>query len=442
MTWTTLTMKVTTPLFNGGADPDGTLGFRPGDDAGLRPASLRGPMRFWFRALAGAYIGSDLDLLGALERRVFGGIGQRDTGIPSPVMLRLPEPPRLLTTRAPEFLTDRRNGRWIAYLLGLGLMEMEGSKPRLTRPFVSPETAPFELKIRFRHHRRAAPDVANAVESLAYASLWLACTYGGLGARTRRGLGGVRITDVSGDLPAPWTPRALHTPGLELYDKAQWVWPRVIQLFGRHLRDLAKAEGRELGSPDRWAELPSFPVLSQRHSPAVLVPGDPGGWQEILALGGRQLRLFRANRPADIDDRRQGRVHTAEWDDVVNDDFLDFKLGALGLPVGFHDKKTDQTHTVNAVDARGEQLRRASPLWLRPVGTGDQQRLFTFALRSRFLPDGDAARVRLLRDETVARPDADDNEVFVEDDYVRDLTDQWMDTMRSHNKSFVSVIRE
>lgn len=433
MTWTTLTMRVTTPLFNGGADPDDALGFRPGDEAGLRAASIRGPMRFWFRAMAGAYTGPDLDLLGALERRVFGGIGQRDTGKPSPVMLRIPEPPRLDTTHAPDFLRDRRNGRWIAYLLGLGLMEMKGSKPQLTRPsFVSPEADPFELKVRFRHHRRTVPDVANAVESLAYASLWLTCAYGGLGARTHRGFGGVRITNVSGDLPAPWTDRALKTPGLELYEKAEWVWPRVMELFGRHLEVLAEAEGRELGAPDEWPGLPPFPVLSRRYSPAALVPGNPGRWDDMLVLGGKQLRLFRANRPTGFDDRSRARVHTAEWDDVVNGDSSDFPLGALGLPVGFHDKKTDQTYTVNAVDAQDEQLRRASPLWLRSVGTGDQQRLFTFVLRSRFLPDGDAARVRLIGDKGVS----------VEDSDVRDLTDQWMAVMRSEGDSFVRVIRE
>ena len=53
MAWTTLTLQVTTPLFNGGADPDGAAGFRPDQESGIRVASIRGAMRFWFRALAG-----------------------------------------------------------------------------------------------------------------------------------------------------------------------------------------------------------------------------------------------------------------------------------------------------------------------------------------------------------------------------------------------------
>jgi CRISPR type III-B/RAMP module RAMP protein Cmr1 len=63
MTWTTLTLQVTTPLFNGGADPDGSAGLRPDQEAGIRVASIRGSMRFWFRALVGVLTGPDLRLL-------------------------------------------------------------------------------------------------------------------------------------------------------------------------------------------------------------------------------------------------------------------------------------------------------------------------------------------------------------------------------------------
>lgn len=99
MTWTTLTFRVTTPLFNGGADPDGSAGFRSGAEDGIRVASIRGAMRFWFRALAGTVAGLDLDLLAGLEREVFG-----DAGNSSPVHMRIPAQPRIEHTKAPDFL--------------------------------------------------------------------------------------------------------------------------------------------------------------------------------------------------------------------------------------------------------------------------------------------------------------------------------------------------
>ena len=41
---TTFKLKVLTPMFMGGADPEGA--------PELRPASIRGAMRFWFRVIA------------------------------------------------------------------------------------------------------------------------------------------------------------------------------------------------------------------------------------------------------------------------------------------------------------------------------------------------------------------------------------------------------
>jgi hypothetical protein len=64
-------------------------------------------------------------------------------------------------------------------------------------------------------------------------------------------------------------------------------------------------------------------------------------------------------------------------------------LGALGLPVNYKDG-----YVVNA-EHRNEKLRRASPLWLRPVGGATGWRLFSFAFLGDFLPGPDAPSVQL-----------------------------------------------
>ncbi|MGH3221698.1 MAG: RAMP superfamily CRISPR-associated protein [Streptosporangiaceae bacterium] len=448
MAWTTLTLQVTTPLFNGGADPDGSAGFRPDPEAGIRVASIRGAMRFWFRALAGVLTGPDLPLLAALERRVFGGVsGQHgnESAVSSPLILRLPDPPR--TSLDASFL---RSGRWLGYLLGLGLMKPERGEVRLLRPYVRPGGDPFELKIRFAHDRNADPATRQAIEVLAFASLWLTCAYGGLGARTRRGFGGLRIVDASGDLPRPWSPKAIQTPGLGLYESGEWLWPwssSVFSVFQQHLRELIAAEHGSSGEPDQWTEPPPYPVLSRRYSPTALAARPFGSWEAALDYAGQQLRLFRANRPSEENRRRQARVRTAEWDDVINvinRDSADFPLGALGLPVGYHDKLTERKFVVNAVIPRGrehEELRRASPLWLRPVGSGNSWRLFTFAFQTRFLPGPAAARVYLLPDVQATRDGWHDDELSVDPGDIEHLTTQWMNAMRS-GRDFTTVIRD
>jgi hypothetical protein len=410
MAWTTLTLRVTTPLFNGGADPD---------DAGVRVASIRGVMRFWFRALAGTVAGPDLQLLAALERRVFGGVTRRGA-VASPLILRLPKPPS--ASRDASFLRGN-DGRWIGYLLGLGLMKPGAA--RLERPCVPPGGDPFELMTRFRHAPDENDAAREAIETLAFASLWLACTYGGIGARTRRGLGGVKIASASGDFPDSWPAEKMRAPDLAFYERARCVWPRESEAgsLEAHLRVLA-------GTASRWNDLPEYPILSRTYSPAAIVPREFGTWEQALGYGGKQLRLFRANDPDDDEEsRRKAQVRTAEWVDVINSDSAEFPLGALGLPVSFHDKKTDKTTVVNAV-GEGSELRRASPLWIRAVGSGKSWRLFTFVMRARFLPGG--AKTYILP--------GDDAEVFIEEQYVDDLTGQWLEGMRA-GRSFVRTIR-
>jgi hypothetical protein len=449
MEWTTLTLQVATPLFNGGADPDGSAGLRPRQEAGIRVASVRGAMRFWFRALAGTLTGSNVRLLAALERRVFGGIadqrGSDEAAMASPLILRIPDPPR--PSLDASFLRDKE-GRWISYLLGLGLMRPDKGGPRLLRPCVSPDAdRPFQLKVRFQHGRNVAEQTQQAIEALAFASLWLACTYGGVGARIRRGFGGLRIIDASQNLPRPWTPKGVLTPGLALYENTEWVWPwstGVFGIFERHLRELIKAENGTPGTRDGWTGPPPYPVLSEKYSPAAVASRQFRSWQEALAYGGRQLRLFRANRPTDETRRRQARVRTAEWDDVINGNSGEFPLGGLGLPVGYQDKLTERKFMVNAVHM-GEpdqpELRRASPLWLRAVGSGGSWRLFTFAFQSRFLPSSDAARVYLLPDEKAVNAGWRRDELTVDQGDVEHLTGQWMTAIRGGG-DFATVIRD
>jgi hypothetical protein len=464
MAWTTLTLQVTTPLFNGGADPGGTAGFRPNPEAGIRVASVRGAMRFWFRALAGTLTGPDVRLLAALERCVFGGIADQRAGgeaaVPSPLVLRIPDPPR--PSLDSSFLREKE-GRWLGYLLGLGLMKPEKGGPRLLRPCVLPgEDSSFELMIRFQYDRGTAEQTRQAIEALAFASLWLACVYGGAGARTRRGFGGIQIVGASGDLPRPWTPKGIQTPGLALYESTEWVWPwssRVFAIFEQHLRQLIEAAEGMPGTLDGWVGLPLFPVLSKRYSPAAVAvrrqsenppevaPREFESWQAALAYGGKQLRLFRGNRPFDETRRRQARVRTAEWDDVVNTidrDSADFPLGSLGLPVGYQDKLTERKFTINAVDLRQPdhpELRRASPLWLRAVGSGRSWRLFTFAFQTRFLPGTEAASVYLLPNEDAIDAGWRKDEMTVTQADVKRLTGQWMTTIRSGG-DFTTVLRD
>jgi hypothetical protein len=410
--WVTLRLQVTTPLFNGGADPDGRAELRPEAETGVRVASLRGVMRYWFRALAGCGIGPDLPLLAELESRVFGS-----AEYPSPVVMRIPRQPAVRTEERPDFMRAD-TGKWISYLLGQGLTRYDAPSRGmlLTRPYVAPGQV-FDLKARF------ADDDAGA---LACAALWLACAYGGAGARVRRGFGGLRIIGADGPLPSPWTEQTILTPDLRYYEQVKDLYPDQV-LGACVVRLLTFAGGRGFDMRKAWAgQPPSFPVLSKDWTRAAASGEAFPGWQETLAYAGKEFRHFRASEPnRNPAANYSPKIKTPEWTDVVHGQDASFGLGALGLPVGYKDK-----YVVNADRGHGhgaEQLRRASPLWLRPVGSGDRWRLLSFAFRGEFLPGPQAPHIHLWHQGRQIT----ERELSVTGDDIRRRTDAWMDALAS-----------
>jgi CRISPR type III-B/RAMP module RAMP protein Cmr1 len=427
MTWTTLTLEVTTPLFNGGADPDGSAGFRPDDEAGVRVASIRGAMRFWFRALAGTVAGPDLRLLAGLERQVFG-----DAGNPSPLQIRIPQQPRIERTDAPEFLAGEM-GKWIGYLLGPGMIKYDKAthRFRLTRRYIGAGQK-FDVKLRFPRD-----DIA----VLALGALRLCCMYGGFGARTRRGFGGVRIVEVHGPLADPWTENSLKGRGLADFAGVRSLQPTgelarcrevLMDIRGQALAELESPASAQQEFDDDWSGPPPYPVLSPARSVVGLSGGEPfENWENTLWHAGEQLRRFRAsekNRTAEYDPK----IETPEWKEVVHGTSDHFKVGALGLPVVYKDGYVVNVDRRSGRDA--EKLRRASPLWLRAVETGGDWRLLSFAFLGQFLPGPDAPHVHLWQKTDQGKS------LQVTDDDIQQLAGQWISELRA-DRSFIDTAR-
>jgi CRISPR-associated protein Cmr1 len=422
MPWTTVHLRVTTPLFNAGG----------AQDAGVRVASLRGAMRFWFRALAGTVAGPDLKLLAQMEEAVFGS-----TERPSPVSMRIraqpkvtgkdptpkfiAEPPRAGGRRPPGGIQHPRDdGKWLVYLLGQGLAD---ANRNLHRDFISADKL---VSIDFRFSGNEATD------ALALASLWLLCTYGGLGSRVRRGWGGLAITGSEGQqLPGDWTPETILTPGLNYFERHDRLWPaEQMTMWQYYLTDLPDVD---VPAPDReeaWTSRPAYPVLSRQWTRAALWPGRPEpDWTRVLGYAGEQFRWFRAREDTPGVDYKP-MVKTPEWRVVTDrDDDDHFGLGALGLPIVF--KKTGPTVHADQQTASGKPvpLRRASPLWLRAVGRDKQWKLFSFAFQGEFLPGDVQVHVwpdnrKPVRELTVTSTD------------VEERTNEWLAAVR-HGRDLI-----
>jgi hypothetical protein len=259
------------------------------------------------------------------------------------------------------------------YLLGQGLWDYNIG---LRRDYVEPGES-FDLDIRF-----SADEKVNARFMVA---LWAWLTYGGLGARTRRGFGQLACTGVRGELPGGWT----HADLLPPRDIDGWAALGECALPATLPGHGALGWGALLPKPTPEDEpLPEFPTLAPRWWEGVVLDRRAGSLGEALHRAGLRWRWFRADQ--NHDDRRKPTQHTRspEWTNVIHGTDDRYPIAALGLPIGYFSSSSGFKATVEPKLA-GTPLRRASPVWLRPVLLpGDRWAVFTHVLYARLLPAG------------------------------------------------------
>ncbi len=366
MSWTRLTLQVRTPLF-GGDDPN------QDSDAAVRVPSIRGALRFWFRTVAAGHGVSGLQELWEAEQAVFGS-----TDIPSPIRLRVVGQPAVRGRGTkPRWATTEQHGfDGAQYLLGQGLWDYRNG---LRRGCVDPG-APFSLDIRFGGDEH--------VKARFMLALWAWLTYGGLGARTRRGFGQLVCTAVDGELPCGWTDADLRSPE----DTDDWKALSECAMPGSLPGRQALGWGALLPTPPPDDEpLPELPALTPRWWAGSVWSTRAKSLGEALHETGLRWRQFRAD-----DDRKKPTQNTRspEWNNVIHGDDERYPIAALGLPVGYFSQSQGEFKATVTPQLGDEQLRRASPVWLRPVLLpGGRWGVFTHVFYARLLPVGAELRV-------------------------------------------------
>jgi CRISPR-associated protein Cmr1 len=169
----TVTLETVTPLFLGGADPRGA--------PELRPPAFRGAMRYWLRAALGGVIeDNNLKALHDLESSVFGS-----TDFGSPIHVRL----RSLDGK-PQSNTEKI------------LPHKEGREAGSRQAIRAGQR--FELTLSTPHH------VGQEIWKAAIAALHMAVTFGGVGLRSRRGYGTLRVVGSTDPILLPASPTSLQ----------------------------------------------------------------------------------------------------------------------------------------------------------------------------------------------------------------------------------------
>lgn len=183
----TLTYKLITPLFGGGAEPK-----KADPISTIRVPEIRGLLRFWWRATLVDHC-SNLREISEHEADVWGSSSQ-----PSKVKVHLVDTHYDEAGSLPAYTVENRKPRSSDQIVPYATFPLQPEQDELRDPSWKSEKVlkdvTFTLKIQFPKGRAA--EMENA--------LWAWETFGGIGARTRRGFGAIRLVKRDGqDVPSP-----------------------------------------------------------------------------------------------------------------------------------------------------------------------------------------------------------------------------------------------
>jgi CRISPR-associated protein Cmr1 len=306
-----LELRLITPMFGGGYKAREVDTVQP-----IRPAAIRGHLRFWWRATAGACYTSVADLHKA-ETELWGGASTKDNPAVGKVAIQV----HILSAGekasysqvAPE--SRPKEGP----LHGYFLFPFQEQKKQNIPAAVGRRQVSFQLRLTLD----ASLSEAQRAEVRTALKAWIA--FGGVGARTRRGCGALTVLGNSAN---QWLP---PTQGL-----AEWLEMPRDAASDHDWTTLAGARGfitLTKNAEDAWCKLGSF-------------------WERF---------------------RRGGLVSGTKWSDYrdvlcnLDDQHDELALAKpfLGLPIEYQEfgEQTPFTGTLEPA----ESGRMASPVILKPI---------------------------------------------------------------------------
>jgi CRISPR-associated protein Cmr1 len=341
------TYCVVTPMFLGGANHD--------EHVELRPPSIKGALRFWWRALQWARIkpsfpdeNSALRELHKQEAALFGSA----SGGQSQVLLRIRHPRNADTVNKGSSLDEFVNRPGARYL-GYGVMDTYG---KLTRPALWPA---FEILVEITCREAIGEGIPDVLKLLGL--------LGGLGSKVRKGYGSLALVRLQGT-------------GID------WHAPRNADEYVTQIHDL-------LSLARTLPDAPPFSAFSRRTRVSLLLERDDP--LAVLDDYGRQMQRYRSwgnGGMVNSEDSEKNFDDDHEWyyGRPPNANFHPRRV-IFGLPHNYFGKKGAREVSAAKLD------RRASPLWfhVHDFGKGSTPRYAGIAtvLHSQFLPEGERIKV-------------------------------------------------
>jgi len=313
----TYEIEVVTPMFGGGVDPG------VNDESKLiRETSIRGALRFWFRATVGAKFQTSEELF-RCESEIFG-----TTDLPSRVMVRVSH----VLSQASESYGDLspKAGSTLGYALFPFASNQQNNTPER-----SGRRSTFDLTLSYP--KEYEKDVETA--------LWAWFNFGGIGARTRRGCGALFCKEFA--------PRR---------DGKKVVWR---QNFVLPMLESAR------GIVRKWPTLGEALLHTKTSDPLAMWTfgvDDCKYFRQGLNFarnnGSNRPRPGRSFWPEPDALRRITGQHAPQHEPYA-DRPIAFPRAELGAPIVFHFKDRNDPKDVNLCPTEGE--RAGSPIIVKPL---------------------------------------------------------------------------
>jgi len=418
----TVHVDIVTPCFLGGANQAA--------GAEWRAQSIRGQLRWWFRAVTGGELGGDLEATRRAEAEAFGSTERQ-----SKIRARATDRPAIWPAKAKEILGRRLNSEQLTttagysprhplfdvtmerlrigkggadtpsnpvQYLGYGCVGLRG----LDRSCLRPDQA---TSFRLSWHDRGPRALSKEVGALVTKSLWAWLSLGAIGSKARNGFGSLQWLETKGELPGtdgePFGPAstrgALKNGVLRLLDgvtaKGEPDWSH----FGPESKVFIAREGAESWD-EAMVKVGAWMIVFRRR---YGLPDDRRKLRDDRVPAGRDYAWAspKAGRT-----RREGLPDRAGF--------------GLPLPFGEHGEMAVWSPAGNQQGGGGDR-RRAAPLQVH-VGKldGEWVPVLTY-LPARFLPEGASIQYKDYP-ETAAPPNKFQRGIV--EDFLEDLRTRGM----------------
>jgi CRISPR-associated protein Cmr1 len=331
LTTITLSLKCITPLFGGGYEPG-----EVDTDSPIRPAAVRGHLRFWWRATAGAQYATAEDLFKA-EAALWGS-----AELPGAVALKVRVTDRGKEVELNTLASDKpspKKGPELGYFLFPFQNEEAAKAQGQAKPAKKGgENVSFELELRVtpkQDKEKTVKEIENAIKA------WIA--FGGVGARTRRGCGALTVTK----------------------ELTRWLPPPNFDEFKKWVTALYSSPATN--EPNHSVLAGGYIALGEGAKSAIDI------WKQLATFWAR----FRKGHVADKEYTPMAGARWGDYRETLAKSRLDpagLAKPFLGLPIIYQEIPRQQLPFTGTLEAE-ETGRMASPVILKPVATSDNKML-------------------------------------------------------------------